>query len=179
MKFDRYLKEFDKVYKNNVLSKLNIFSSLTSVNSNKVIIEELPIKKSMFYFSKDVIKDIDKNENIGWRIQKNNIKMLYLSYKTLNNKFEVSPADSFFKIKRNEQYYINISLIKDSTIDVTPIIIHYSEGRKSKLSKVIENNQFISFDPAEDKCRLTFKLIGHGEFFIKNIQVLKLQQGDE
>jgi len=174
MDLRRYRKAFNKEFKKQGLSKTTIFKSIKLFNSENLTIQNYSLKRDLFYYSKNVFVP-NSNELPSWNVEKNSIKMLYLSYLTLNNNFASSPDESFFNIEENEVYYIHISIHQSKKINVTPIIIHYSKGRKTKLTKIIDKNQLLNFSNGEDKCRLTFKIEGSGDFSIENIKVLKLR----
>ncbi|KKK33964.1 hypothetical protein WN59_10210 [Salinicoccus sediminis] len=174
MNLRQYRKAFNKEFKKQGLSKTTIFKSIKLFNSKNLTIRNYSLKRDLFYYSKNVFVP-NSNDFPSWNVEKNNIKMLYISYLTLNNNFAYSPDESFFNIEENEVYYIDISVSQSKNIIVTPIIIHYSRGKKTKLTKIIDKNQLLNFSNDEDKCRLTFKIEGSGDFSIENIKVLKLR----
>ncbi|WP_020006187.1 hypothetical protein [Salinicoccus albus] len=178
MELDSYIKTFEKEYERDHKSELHVFDSIKAFNADNLIIEEYPLERNMFYYSKDVIFLYEEDDFIGWVVEEHSIKQLYLSYQTLDNNFAVAPEKSFFEVNPDNSYYIDIQIRQNETISITPVLIHYSKGKKRKQTNINEVNQAINFDKSDDKCRLTFKIRGHGNFSIENIKVIKMKQGE-
>lgn len=175
MDFKRYKKSFDREYKRQQLSNLDIFNSLSTFNSDNSSNITYSLNKDLFYSSKGVIESLHTNEKYKWKVDKNNLKMLYLSYKTLNNKFDLPPEESLININASETYYFDVNIDSSKDLYITPIVIHYSKGQKTKLTKIVSKNQLLRFHENEDRCRLTFKVKGSGYFSIEHIKLLILR----
>ncbi|HLR67007.1 MAG TPA: hypothetical protein VK105_07700 [Virgibacillus sp.] len=175
MDFKKYKKSFDREYKNQQLLNLDIFNSLNTFNSDNSSKITYSLNKDLFYSSKKAIESLNIKEKYQWKVYKNNFKMLYLSYKTLNNQFNLSPEESFIDINASATYYIDVDIDSTKGLDITPIVIHYSNEQKTKLTKIVNRNQLLRFHENEDKCRLTFKVKGSGHFSIEHIKLLILR----
>lgn len=162
-------------YREAHLSNLNIFDSISMFNSDNSSDITYSLNKKLFYSSKDAIEYRNDTQKCAWEVYKNSYKMLYLSYETLNNKFDLSPRESFININTSENYYFDVEIESTEYLEVTPIILHYSKGEKTRRTKILSRNQLLKFHENEDKCRLTFKLNGSGHFSIEHIKLLILR----
>lgn len=156
-------------------ANLDVFDSVNTFSSDNSSNKSYPLDQDLFYSSKDVIVPLSDNEEYDWKVEVNSYKMLYLSYKSLNNKFDLAPEESFIEIDRSEAYYLDVNIDSTKGLGITPFVIHYSNGRKTRLTKIVGRNQILEFQVGEDKCRLTFKINGAGNFSIEHINLLILR----
>lgn len=166
---------FEIEYEKQQSVSLNVFDSVNTFSSDNSSNRSYPLDHKFFYSSKDVIAPLSDHEEYDWKVDVNSYKMLYLSYKSLNNKFDVAPEESFIEIDSSEAYYLDVNIDSTKGLDITPFVIHYSNGRKTRLTKIVGRNQLLEFQVGEDKCRLTFKVNGAGNFSIKHINLLILR----
>ena len=103
----------------------------------------------------------------------NNLNHVYISYRIFNNSFNEVPDESFLNIQEVKEWKITIDILTSDNIEVIPYIVHYKDGEKRKLTKIILSRQLLDFS-SDEKCRLTFKIIGNGDFQINRIGILSL-----
>lgn len=139
------------------------------INLAKFKTKDYSLNKDQFYFSKDVISLKNINNNLVGAVEENDFQNLYLSYITLNNNFENEPLHSLIDLEEFNKYEFDI-VVNNDNLKLIPYIIHYKEKTKSKLTRIESDNKIIDFT-GDDKCRLTFKIIGHGNFEIESIRI--------
>lgn len=162
----QYTNKFNMVYNKQLFN--NLSSSLSEIiNSNY----KYSTNKSYFFSSQLVIGVDNYNDKLRVIVEPNNLKKLYLSYQTLNNRFGEAPDESLLDLNNYTKYRFSFVINKNGNIDITPYIIHYKNGDKRKLSRVDKTNQIIDFSD-DNQCRLTFKITGHGMFTINEIIII-------
>lgn len=139
------------------------------INLAKFKTKDYSLNKKQFYFSKDVISLKNVNDSLVGVVEENDLQNLYLSYITLNNNFENEPLHSLIDLEEFNKYEFDI-VVNNDNLKLIPYIIHYKEKTKSKLTCIESDNKIIDFT-GDDKCRLTFKIIGHGNFEIESIRI--------
>lgn len=139
------------------------------INLTKFKTKDYSLNKKQFYFSKDVISLKNVNDSLVGVVEENDLQNLYLSYITLNNNFENEPLHSLIDLEEFNKYEFDI-VVNNDNLKLIPYIIHYKEKTKSKLTRIESDNKIIDFT-GDDKCRLTFKIIGHGNFEIESIRI--------
>ena len=140
-------------------------------------VHRMPLEDQHFYCPKREVTFHSHMQQLECEVEKNNHKMVYLSYGTLNNQFDKEPEESIIPVVKGTSYYVRIGVEKDATLQIIPIIVEYSAGKKTKLNKVTEPDELISFEESTDKCRLTFKLIGFGHATISDISFFEYREG--
>lgn len=129
------------------------------------------LNENLFYHSKPVFDILEKKDYLQVEIAKNDFSKLYLSYHTLNNKFDEPPENSLLNLNEYKKFQFIIEIDKEDSVDVIPYIIHYKKGKKRRLTSINKIKKIINFQK-DDKCRLTFKVIGNGTFNIKEIIII-------
>src|SRR5699024_9133030 len=130
-----------------------------------------PLNVEYFYFSRPVFRLSNKNNgNLFVEVESHTHKNLYLSYQTMDNKFDVFPEKYFLNLNKYKIYQFKIEIESSENISIIPYIIHYNKNKKKKLTAV-SNSQIINFKNDEN-CRLTFKIIGEGHFEINRIRII-------
>lgn len=166
MNLSQYKNRFNVTYKK---EKTGEISSL--VQEVKMTQYLYPINENLFFYSQPVINlKLEKNA-LNVEVEKNNINKLYLSYLTLDNKFNDSPVNSLLNLDEHNKFQFILKLDKENSLEIVPYIIHYQEGKKRKLTSITKPNQLVNFEN-DDKCRLVFKVTGNGIFTIKEIIII-------
>lgn len=168
IKLSQYKNRFEILYKNELTESLSLLETLAK--SSELNEKHYSLSRKLFYFSKPVMILENKKNILEGTVQRNDYKQVYLSYLTLNNLFNQPPAQSLLDLKTTKQYMFNIDIITEDDIKIIPYLIHYKNTKKSKLTRIKEKNQVVDFNQS-DQCRLTFKIMGHGNFQIKNISI--------
>lgn len=156
------------MYKNEQLTELRQIEDL--VDLDEINAKEFSILKENFYFSKNVFSLENNRDSLLGVVDKNEFKQIYLSYQTLNNSFDEIPDTSLLDLKKFSKYKFDIETISSVDLEIIPYIIHYRNSQKDKLTKLTHRNQVIDFTD-DEKCRLTFKVIGNGKFEISRIRI--------
>lgn len=143
------------------------------VKTNEDMFEYRLIEEVFYHLSPPIVSYMEKG-SLNVLVTPNNIKTLYVSYMTLDTKFEKLPDDSFVEIDRSngpKLFYLDIDItVIDDGLEVIPFIIHYNKKGKKKMTRVTLRNQLIRIAEDEKKLRLTFKVKGNGNFTINNIR---------
>lgn len=164
----QYSNRFENVYKKENVAELKNIEELINKPERESFDCTLAIEN--FYFSKPVISLDNRDERLFGEVKKNEYTQIYLSYGVLNNRFNELPEESFLNLDKFKKYQFDIEIETSTDLQVLPYIIHYDKRQKKKLTK-IGNSKTIDFTH-DDKCRLTFKLIGHGSFEIRLIRII-------
>lgn len=167
MDLSNYTQKIDEIYFKEKLIDLKSLEKKVSVKKHSK-----QLNSDLFYASKSAVKILDDNDGVFVKVEENNYQNVYISYLTLDNSFNCPPVESLVDITVMKKYRFYIDLEKHSNIEVKPIIVHYSLGKKEKLTELVKTDEMVNFLNNEDQCRLTFKVVGHGEFTIKNISVV-------
>lgn len=166
IKLSQYERRFENLYKKELLNELSLLED--HINTN---IYKRSLSKDKFYFSKPTMTIYNENNVLVVNVEDNNYKQLYLSYETLNNTFNIPPDESLVDLNKYQKYLFNIEIESTENINVIPYVIHYKNSKKLKLTSLKQNHQTLDFKE-DDQCRLTFKIIGHGNFEIKTISII-------
>lgn len=127
------------------------------------------LSEKLFYGLKPPFSYTNKNNELVVHVKKNKIKTLYLTYMTLDTKFENVPKESFVNLEKTRNFYINIELSKNKNVEVIPYIVQYNKLGKKNMIKITKPMQFFKVDEDVIKLRLVFKCKGHGNFIIRSI----------
>ena len=178
MSLKKFKIDFEKEYEKEISPNQNFFLNIKKKNIENII--EYPIKSQLFSYDNLPILIKVEDETLFGQVKKNNIKQLYLSYLDLERGFFNTPEKGFLKIKEhsNSILYLDIEKATTSDLELIPYIIHYKDGKKSRLTRVTTRNQLLELEENEEKLRLTFKIKGSGSFSIKNIKIIKMKLGD-
>lgn len=158
---------FESIYMRDIINELGNLEKIISLANSKT--KDYSLNKDQFYFSKDVIYLENINNKLFGVVEENDLQNLYLSYMTLNNNFEKEPLHSLIDLGVSNKYEFDIEVNNDN-LKLIPYVIHYKGKEKSKLTRMESDNKIIDFT-GDDKCRLTFKIIGHGNFEIESIRI--------
>lgn len=167
MNLINYSRKVNEIFYNESMINPQFLTKISSLKENS---KEISIE--LFYFSKPVIKLSVENGMLFGKVEENNYKNLYLSYLTLNNSFNLSPKETLIDIIKLKKYRFYIDIESNEDLEIKPIVVHYHSARKERLTELKQQGELVEFYKNEDKCRLTFKLIGNGEFLIKQISIV-------
>lgn len=169
IKLVQYERRFEVLYRKELDENASLFEKLS--HSLEISNHDYSLNEEKFYYSKSVFS-FEKNSNsLQVSVEENEYKQLYLSYDTLDNLFNKLPKKSLLNLSENTKYEFSIDTSTEGNIQIIPYLIHYKDSMKRKLTQIKRRNQLIDLEN-DEKCRLTFKIIGHGNFEIKRISII-------
>ena len=178
MSLKKFKINFEKEYEKEISPNHNLFINIKKKNIENII--EYPIESQLFTYNKSPISIKVEDEALFGQVKKNNVKQLYLSYLDLEKGFFDAPEKGFLNANEHSEsiLYLDIEKATTSDLELVPFIIHYTDGTKSRLTRITKRNQLLELEENEEKLRLTFKIKGSGSFSIKNIKIIKMKLGD-
>lgn len=107
----------------------------------------------------------------------------YISYREVNNNFNLKPENNTIRIKRNYTYTFDVKGIYDSTMQIIPMVIGYNDTQKVEIKVLKLNGKTpVKFHSSVNSIRMVFRLAGKGNFEINKFTIrevpLKVQSLD-
>lgn len=131
-----------------------------------------------FYNTAGEIEITQTDNGVNIVVEKNDKKHLYISYAENNNKFTLLPENNIFKdITFDKELMTNLSMNKDDTLEVIPMLIEYNEKEKLTIKNVsIVNQEIFTFKEETKNVRFVLRVSGTGEINLKSFSLLELEE---
>lgn len=150
------------------------------VEKQREILNEMTInfKADDFYNTAKELEIIQTNDGVNISVDKNDKKHIYISYAENNNKFTLIPVSNIFEnITFDKELMTNLSINKDDTLEVIPMLIEYNEEEKLSIKNLsVVNQEILNFKEETKNVRFVLRISGTGEMNLKSFSLLELEE---